>query len=131
LVLAVIDITFSNKTMKKDTYEIRLRSGELVLISAWKFEIFGLGTFIVHRDVEYPNRWTVSEPMTGCVAVRMRDTRKAAIEAAYADFHLKPSHSKEDYYSLVQLTLEKYKDSPTKYWKEMQDADRCNETEAG
>ena len=66
MVLAVIDITFSNKTMKKDTYEIRLRSGELVLISAWKFEIFGLGTFIVHRDVEYPNRWTVSEPMTGC-----------------------------------------------------------------
>lgn len=69
--------------MKKGKYEIHW-DGSRKEIDATEFAIFGYGSLIVHRDVQYPTLWSVSEPRTGLMARSRFKTRKQAMEEATA-----------------------------------------------
>jgi hypothetical protein len=70
--------------MKKGKYQIR-NQGRLVEVDAHEWAIFGYGELIVHRDYNYPNQWTVSEPRTGYSIASLEKTKKAAMEKAAKD----------------------------------------------
>ena len=113
--------------MKKGTYDVRMGDGELVPVTAWEFDLFGLDTLIVHKDVEYSNQWTVSEPRSGGTCLRLQKTRKGAIEESYRIFHQDRHFSQEEFEDLVQGVLNRFPDTPTKYLKEKQDASERSE----
>jgi hypothetical protein len=102
--------------MKKDEYEIRMGDGSFVQVSAWLVESDQVPPLIVHRDVEYVNQWTVSEPRSGGFVCRLRSTRKGAIEDAVELVRAR----REEFDHFVEDLLKKYQDRRTKYY-----ADRC------
>lgn len=104
--------------MKKGTYDVRMGNGDLVSVTAWEFELFGLGTLIVHRDVEYDKQWTVSEPRCGATFTRLHDTRKGAIEKATAMVHQERVISQDAFEFYVNSFSQQYIGNPTKYLQE-------------
>lgn len=110
--------------MIKGNYQVRKNDGTLIPVQAWEFELLGIGPLIVHRDVQYPNTWTTSDPMSGSFLYRNEATRKGAIQKVTNRVHVEEGWNRDDFDDWQARWLRKYADSPTDYYKQKQQEER-------